>query len=248
MKFATTVTIFAAMASSATGFSRVPLEDLRRELAEEETHGGRHLKGSSSVAGHISSGSVSPPLTNHSSGSPSTNTTHPPFKHPSGSSSAAKSSGSVSHSNSTTTPPIIPPPLHCQIIPVFFFKKELRRNYSRNAIGGGFDSVPFYNTNTGAQLGYYSDEATNLASGDCVGTGVFSFGAVLQFQDQITFSFSCNGASNSITGGNGRFGCANGYEYFTVDNKQRVASVLTLCGDLCPHNATQVLSRPPTVP
>ncbi|GKY95994.1 hypothetical protein MPSEU_000559900 [Mayamaea pseudoterrestris] len=134
----------------------------------------------------------------------------------------------------TTSPP--PPTAEaCRTIPIFFLKSELTANYTRYATGGGFDSVPYYNANTGEQYGFYSDEATNLDSGDCVGGGVFSFGPTISYLDQITFSFSCYGASNSITGGNGRFGCASGYEIFNADEVDRISSTLYLCGTLCPY-------------
>jgi hypothetical protein len=146
--------------------------------------------------------------------------------------SGSASSGGGDNGNSTATPP---PAQVCRTIPIYFLKRQLRANYTRYNFGGGFDSVPYYNADTGAQLGYYSDEAINLDSGDCVGTGVFSFGPTVSYLDQITFTFSCNGASNSITGGNGRFGCANGYEIFGADEPDRISSTLYLCGVLCPY-------------
>lgn len=132
----------------------------------------------------------------------------------------------------------------CQQIPVYFYLNDLRAGYHPTAsIGGGFDSVPFYSTDTGAHLGYYSDSATVLPSKDCVGSGSYSFGSATSssttnkdYPSQISLQFTCFGAYNSITGGNGQFGCASGYETFSYQDSQIVASVLHLCGSLCPWN------------
>lgn len=106
-------------------------------------------------------------------------------------------------------------------------------NFTSYENGASFDSVPYYNSETGDQLGFYTDEATTLED-DCVGTGVFSFGPAVSYEDQISITFTCNGAYNAITGGNGRFGCASGFEVFGADEEDRVTSTIYLCGVLCP--------------
>ena len=100
------------------------------------------------------------------------------------------------------------------------------------------DNTPFYSTETGEQLGFYSDERTEFSpSAECVGTALFSFGAEPNFVDQIAISYSCYGEANVVTGGNGQFGCADGYEIFTPEPEDidRVSSEIYLCGSLCPY-------------
>lgn len=127
----------------------------------------------------------------------------------------------------------------CKPIPVYFFIEELAAAFDRNEVGGGFDNVPFYHSETSEQLGTYSDSATDLASGDCVGTGAFSFNYDPPYLDQIHFSFTCNGEFNAVTGGTGAFGCATGFEEFVFDDGVVIASVIYVCGDLCPYNKEQ---------
>ncbi len=120
-------------------------------------------------------------------------------------------------------------------IPIYFFKAELKSGFQSNSVGGGFDNVPFYSTITGQQLGNYTDEATNYKSGDCAGTGAFSFGSFKNpYPSQIVFTFTCFGLYNTITGGNGNFGCASGYESFVYENDTVIESAIHLCGTLCP--------------
>lgn len=124
----------------------------------------------------------------------------------------------------------------CEQIPIFMMLSDLHASYQSNAVGGGFDNVPFYSGNTGKLLGYYSDGARLLASGDCVGNGAFSFGFQKDYPSQISMQFTCNGEYNSISGGNGEYGCATGYEVYSYEDNQVLASVLNICGGLCPHS------------
>ena len=126
------------------------------------------------------------------------------------------------------------PSISCPQISIYFYIQDLTDKYEPNAIGGGFDNVPFYSTQTGDQIGFYSDQATNLTNSDCVGTGSFSFGLTHDFPSQISFSFTCNGTYNAITGGNGQFGCAEGYEELAYEDSKVISSTLNICGTLCP--------------
>jgi len=106
---------------------------------------------------------------------------------------------------------------------------------------GSFDSVPFYNSDTNEQLGVYSDEAKSLDDDDCVGAGLFSFGAAdPEYSMQISFSFTCKGEFNAITGGTGAYGCAKGYEEFVFEDDDFIDSQLTVCGPFCPVDGEYV--------
>lgn len=122
----------------------------------------------------------------------------------------------------------------CKIIPIFQFVAELSAGFQENAVGGGFDNVPFYSQETGQQLGFYTDSAADLDSEDCAGTGSFSFDFQEPYENQIAFQFTCFGQFNSITGGNGAFGCASGFEEFVFEDDEVIASQLYVCGSLCP--------------
>lgn len=75
-----------------------------------------------------------------------------------------------------------------------------------------------------------------MDSGDCVGVGKFNFGPnELPYESQIAFQFTCWGRYNSITSGNGGFGCASGYEVFVLEDDYIVMSELYLCGSFCPY-------------
>jgi len=123
----------------------------------------------------------------------------------------------------------------CQVIPVIMDFDDLRNAYTKTEAGGTFDTVPFYNAETGELLGYYSDSSTDLESEDCVGTGAFSFDYEEPYVSQIAFQFTCFGEFNSITGGTGEFGCASGFEEFVFDDGNIIGSELNLCGPLCPY-------------
>jgi len=128
-----------------------------------------------------------------------------------------------------------PPPVPtCQVIPITFYLDDLRAGYNSTRVGTSFDTVPFYDSNNGEQLGFYSDESTLLNSGDCVGSGAFSFGSD-PYTSQINFQFTCNGEFNTVTGGSGDYGCASGYEAPVSQDDLIIQSQLTLCGPLCPY-------------
>jgi len=129
----------------------------------------------------------------------------------------------------------VTPEVPCQVISIFVHNSDLKKCVQYDEVGNGFDSVPFYSTETGQLLGYYSDEAANLASGDCVGVGRFSFGSQPMYGDQLSIQFTCFGNFNTITGGTGEYGCAKGYERYTYENGNVTASELHICTSLCPH-------------
>jgi len=118
---------------------------------------------------------------------------------------------------------------------VFFYFEDLQDSFKKNGVGGTFDNAPFYNTETGEQLGFYSDTAADLSSEDCVGSGAFSFGMDEPYVSQIAFQFTCFGEFNSITGGTGMYGCAKGFEEFIYDDGEIIESELNLCGEMCPY-------------
>lgn len=84
------------------------------------------------------------------------------------------------------------------------------------------------------QLGTYSDAATfegfsQDPDSTCVGYGTFTF----IDGSEISLSYTCGTRKNSITGGQGRFGCASGFEgSFEIDDVVS-GSTLYLCGSLC---------------
>lgn len=124
---------------------------------------------------------------------------------------------------------------NCSIIPTttFFVDIDLRNNVT--AVGNTVDQVPFYSRDTGEILGYYTGEETILP-GDSIGTVVYSFGEFPSrpFLTQISSAFTRSGAYNSITGGNGRYGCAEGYIVFlSSSNSTQIDSDLYVCGTLC---------------
>jgi len=103
----------------------------------------------------------------------------------------------------------------CYRIPVLFFVSEIEAAEYTNSIGFGLDAVPFYNPETGEQLGVYSDFATETPGGtdECLVTGAFSFGVGVEtYQSQIELQFTCTSEYNAIVGGTGEYGCASGYE------------------------------------
>lgn len=124
----------------------------------------------------------------------------------------------------------------CEDFEITFYKSDLRQRYTTTEFGSSFDAVPFYNSNDGQLLGYYSDESTTLPSNDCVGTSAFSFG-LDPYLSQINLQFTCNGAYNAITGGSGLYGCATGYEVRVDEDDLLLRSTLTVCGPLCPYVA-----------
>jgi hypothetical protein len=132
-------------------------------------------------------------------------------------------------------PPAVPT---CEDFQITFYKSDLRERYTASEFGSSFDAVPFYNSNDGQLLGYYSDESTTLPSNDCVGTSAFSFG-LDPYLSQINLQFTCDGASNAITGGSGLYGCATGYEVRVDEDEVLLRSTLTVCGPLCPYVAPE---------
>jgi hypothetical protein len=132
----------------------------------------------------------------------------------------------------------IPLEPECEEIQITFYKDELRARYTTGEFFSTFDTVPFYNSNDGQLLGYYSDESANLSNGDCIGTSVFSFG-LDPYLSQINLQFTCNGEYNGITGGNGLYGCATGYEFKVNEDDLILQSTLNVCGPLCPYVAPE---------
>jgi hypothetical protein len=146
--------------------------------------------------------------------------------------SVASGSGSVFSGSASA----IGSPKACQKIPFFFYIEELNNGFAATGNQDSFDNVPFYSTTSGEPLGFYSDSATSLANEECVGSGTFSFGlAAPLFQSQINIQFTCKGEFNSITGGNGDFGCASGYEYNTFQDENVIEYEFNICSDLCPY-------------
>jgi len=127
----------------------------------------------------------------------------------------------------------------CRVISMIMYKSDLRDGYNKNSVGGTFESVPFYDADSGDLLGSYSDSAVQIDDDDCIGSGAFSFGSggggdTPSYSDQVEFGFTCSGRYNAVTGGTGTFGCATGFEQFVVDDGTVINSNLYVCGTLCP--------------
>lgn len=79
------------------------------------------------------------------------------------------------------------------------------------------DTVPFYDPETGEQLGVYSDFSTETSTSDeCLIQGFFTWvtqdNGFDEYASQLNLQSTCTSKYNSIVGGNGMYGCASGYE------------------------------------
>jgi len=125
-------------------------------------------------------------------------------------------------------------------MPILFYLDDIQAGEFENSIGFGLDRVPFYNPETGEQLGYYSDFATETGGSDeCLVQGVFSFDEdmssdTVSFASTINLSFTCSSESNAVVGGTGSYGCASGYEQFAFEDDSLLGTDLYICGSLCP--------------
>jgi len=117
--------------------------------------------------------------------------------------------------------------------------EELRAGFSENAVGSYFESVPFYDAKTNETLGAYDDSATTFSTAPVLtGAGYSSYSFFPESEgdpsSQIALQFTFLGAVNSITGGNGLYGCGiSGWETFTDEDEERLWITLTVCGETC---------------
>ena len=130
-------------------------------------------------------------------------------------------------------------PSYCTVIPVILFKTDLKAGYFTDAVGFGYNEVPFYNPQNGQQLGTFSQTVTNIPnSTECVGTSAYSFdydSTLGLYRSQINTASTCNGQMNAITGGSGSYGCASGYDVFQYEDSQVYSTNLYICQALCPY-------------
>lgn len=135
-----------------------------------------------------------------------------------------------------TSAPTLEP--RCKVLHVQFLSTEI----SAGVLTGypnarGLDSVPFYDPETGEQLGVQSEFATKLPSGECLGTGTYNFALIPGrgvFASQIHTSFACKGDDNSVIGGNGEYECVTGREFFGSAVNGILDVYLNLCNAGCP--------------
>ena len=140
-------------------------------------------------------------------------------------------------------------PSYCNVISVIFKKQEIAAAEYTNCLGFGLDQVPFYDPETGNQLGTYSDFATSLPDcNECVVSGAFSFDEDSThnglYRSQINIAFTCGSEMNTITGGSGTYGCASGYEIFPSETDTLLSSNLYLCTELCPFQFQPSATQP----
>jgi len=122
----------------------------------------------------------------------------------------------------------------CTRLPVLFFVDEIDAGEYKSAVGFGLQNVPFYDPETGEQLGVYNDAATQLPnSNECLVQSSFSFGFRTVFDDIINLQFTCRGKTNSIVGGSGKYACASGYEEIAFEDESILGTDLILCGSTC---------------
>jgi hypothetical protein len=130
----------------------------------------------------------------------------------------------------------------CNTISVKLNVADITAGMYKTSEGFGLRDIPFYDANSGSELGIYSDFATALsASGssnstttDCVATGAFSFVDSNQtVVSTINLAFTCQSSENAIVGGTGAYGCANGYEQFQSQDAKSLSTNLVVCGPLC---------------
>lgn len=63
----------------------------------------------------------------------------------------------------------------CTVVPVSFFAADFVTRNVVTAVGFGVYDVPFYDSETGQQLGLYADAVVQFEA-DCIINGAFSFG------------------------------------------------------------------------
>jgi len=141
-------------------------------------------------------------------------------------------------------------PSYCTVIPVILFKTDLKAGYFTDAVGFGYNQVPFYNPQNGQQLGTFSQSVTNIPnSTECVGTSAYSFdydSTLGLYRSQINTASTCNGQMNAITGGSGSYGCASGYDVFQYEDSQVYSTNLYICQALCPYVFKMGVPNPTT--
>jgi hypothetical protein len=98
-------------------------------------------------------------------------------------------------------------------------------------------AFPVYDFYTDEQIGTYTGHNTNIFVGDeiadCTFTASFNFDfdASLEFPfvSQVMIAGTCSGATNSITGGTGKYACASGSEFFIDTGEFAFGSDLFIC-------------------
>jgi hypothetical protein len=124
----------------------------------------------------------------------------------------------------------------CQSLKIKALYSEIDAGVGQTAVGETL-TFPVYDYYTNEPIGTYTDQTTDILLGgqfvDCVSAGSFNFDfdASLEypFVSQLLIAGTCLGASNSITGGTGRYACASGSESFIDGGEDYFASDLSIC-------------------
>jgi hypothetical protein len=124
----------------------------------------------------------------------------------------------------------------CQSVKIKASYSEIEAGFGQTALGETL-TFPVYDYYTDEPIGTYTDSTTEIFVGgefaDCTFAGSFNFDfdSSLQypFVSQVMVSGSCLGASNSITGGTGKYACASGSEIFIDVEADYFASDLVIC-------------------
>jgi hypothetical protein len=96
---------------------------------------------------------------------------------------------------------------------------------------------PIYDYYTSEPIGTYTESATDIFVEekffDCIFSGTYNFdfdeSLEFPFVSQIAVTGSCEGYSNAISGGTGKYACASGYDTH-FDGGDDFASEITICG------------------
>lgn len=126
---------------------------------------------------------------------------------------------------------------NCTTLPVLVYVEDVVANRNVTAVGRGSSNVPFYDERDGSLLGYYTGALT-VVRNDTIGTIAWSLGDTLggPYASQFVTVLTNTGAYDSIVGGNGQYGCAEGYVVYVPDppNGTFVAD-MHFCSGFCPY-------------
>jgi hypothetical protein len=124
----------------------------------------------------------------------------------------------------------------CQSVKIKADYTEIEAGLGETALGETL-TFPVYDYYTDEPIGTYTDSTTQIFVGgayvDCTFAGSFNFDfdASLEypFVSSVMVSGTCQGASNAITGGTGKYSCASGSEIFIDPDADYFASDLVIC-------------------
>jgi hypothetical protein len=124
----------------------------------------------------------------------------------------------------------------CQSVKIKANYTEIGAGLSQTAVGETL-TFPVYDYYTDEPIGNFTDQTTQIFVGDaivdCIFTGSFNFdfdeSLENSFVSQVMVSGTCQGTSNAITGGTGKYACATGSEIFIDADADYFASDLQIC-------------------